>query len=410
MILRRLSFMCLFFCVAVQFPLTAQEQIRDTVRSLEQQILLRRDVDADLIANSRGMLLERVRAGETAGVAELFTFLDQRYRNSRMLPLWPGERILLYYWMHDYRPILDPAYLDQIDTADFNRFIIPPRDLLFNDLKQYTLEHMESARAPIFAAQLAPDETDFLQIFLHFITKNAGDTKAQDWLNESASAFLQQFPTSKYAPFVRRKIRLVYRLSDWGYGFSLGFGSGFVGGNMSALFQDPGAMDIGFDLFRSKLIADMDAVFYLRAFLGLGSESKQEFLYNGTWKKGLRLTAMIPEASVGLIIMNQDIVQVVPFVGISGILIEPPEEDRKLFGNDVSLDMSSYSFGLNVDWKLSSGQMNITGISEEAYWYLRSRVTYSAPFSPPDRRFAGNIVTVTVSIGGFGRSIVREFD
>ena len=403
------NLLCLISLVLLLSPLSAQDLRPDTTRSVEREILSYRDTEGELVTSSRRMLLDRVRSGDATKVSEILDFLHERIDATRRLALWPGEEFLLSFWGHRYRPLLNPARLDMLDTLSFERFLLPPRDMLFSDLQEYTRSHRTAVRAGILAATLEPEEAAFLRIFLDDLILDRSDTTGRRLLNEDADEFLAQYKGSRYAGFVRRQIRIVYRESAWGYGFDIGLGTGFVGGAMAQYFPDHLALTLGFDLGRRAFLGTLDGVLYARFSLGASPKLKTPFVYGGTWQQDLKVDLIIPELTLGVVALDNSFLQVTPFGGISGILIGPSEQERKDRNNDdVSLDMFSWTVGLNLDWKVSKGESVITSGTEHAYWFIRSRVSFNAPFSPPESRFGGNIVTLTLSFGGFGRPVGRD--
>jgi hypothetical protein len=179
-------------------------------------------------------------------------------------------------------------------------------------------------------------------------------------------------------------------------------------GGISTRLSDPAALDIGFDLALRRLILGRDAVLYLRAFIGLGSTVRSPFAYNGDWLQGMKQDVDIPEVSLGVVVYESDAVQVAPFAGISGIFISPPRDNNGNKVSDLELDLSSWSAGLNADWKIAPGAGLFSADADHGYWLIRTRLTFASVFAPPDQRFSGNIVTFTVGIGMFGRTMSRE--
>ncbi|HTY60476.1 MAG TPA: hypothetical protein VMF59_16755, partial [Bacteroidota bacterium] len=111
----------------------------------------------------------------------------------------------------------------------------------------------------------------------------------------------------------------------------------------------------------------------------------------------------VPELSLGIPVFESGFVQVAPFAGLSGVFISPPKDANGNSTSSLELNQFSWSAGLNLDWKMGGAD------PMRAYWFIRTRLTISSPFPQPDRRFAGNIVTFTVDVGFFGRSLMRDF-
>jgi hypothetical protein len=384
--------------------LLAQDSLRLPSQDVLKEITSYRETDAEIIAKARSLLLDCVRAGDTTKGRSVLSYLRSHYRHTRYVPFWPSEQILLWYWSSEYRAILNPSSLDALDTLGYQSSVTPPRDLLLDDLRDALNPRRMELRAAVLRAPLETHESEFLLLFLGSLLGDRRDPETQKLINEEAGDFLARFGDSPYAPFVRRDIRCVLRESRWGYGFTVGLGAGSINGNLGTLFYATGTLDLGFDLGVRHLIEDLDGVFYFRLSAGLGGRVRSAFTYNGDWANGMKQDVLVPEASVGIVAFESDMVQIVPFAGLSGIFISPPTDANGNSTSNLELNLFSWSAGLSADWKIGAGE----GLHKGSYVLIRTRLTFVSPFPQPDRRFSGNIVTFTVGFGLFGRSVLRD--
>ncbi len=385
-----------------------QDTSADSARAIEREILSRPDTDNEIVAKSREMILDRLRAGDIAKVAEVIAYLDHRFQSRQILPLWPVERFLLAYWTHQYTEILDPPLLDSLDTSVYRDQVLPPDDLLSRDLIDLSRSRRTVLRAAVLASDRSREEQAFLTIFLGYLLTERTFAAPDQPLNDAADEFLGQYPESRYAGFVRSRIRVVFREGEWGYGFDIGGGTALPGGALGDRISDGGSLTLGLDVARREAVGSVDIVGYFRLLFSLGSSVLAPFEYNGTWKRDLSLTTMVPEFSVGPVVVENRWIQVTPFAGVSGMLIAPPENERAKPGNDVSVNLFSATGGVNIDWKIARGNLVISSPFENAYWFVRTRISYTAPLSTPDPMFRGSVIAITLSVGGFGRPIARD--
>lgn len=383
----------------------AQDSLRAAGRDILREITSSREPESAVIAKARTLLLDCVKTDDTAKGKPVLRFVLERYRQTRYLPFWPAEEYLLSFWAGEYRRMLDPAALEGLDTLQYASFVVPPRDLLLDDLRDALAGRQPALRDAIIHAPFREHESAFLLLFLETLLADRHDPVAQKTLNEDADDFLARFGDSPYAPFVRRDIRSVVVESRIGYGFSIGGGASTVTGRLGGLLSAGGAFDLGGELGIRKLIGDLDAVVYGRLTAGIGGKVRSAFSYRGDWVPGDKKDILVPEISLGIVAFETDFVQCTPFAGLSGVLISPPTDANGNSSDGPELNMFSWSAGLSVDWKI--GAREIAG--SPSYLYIRTRLTYSSPFPQPETRFNGGFLAFTVDFGGFWRPLIRDF-
>ncbi len=403
--MRARNFISIFVFLFLSFQAPAQDTLRPWSPDVLQEISAYRETDAAIIAKGRSLILDRVRAGDTSGGRPVLSYLRDHYRRTRYIPFSPPEEILLCFWASDFRAILNPAYLESTDTLDYRNAVPPPRDLLLEDLRDLLNPRRRELQAAIRSAPLRADESEFLLLFLEALLADRREPEAQNVLNEGSDDFLARFGDSPYAPFVRRDIRYVVRENRVGHGFTIGVGAGAMTGSLGNLFSANGALDLGYDLGIRQLIGTLDGVFFFRLSAALSGKVRSAFSYNGDWTEGSKQDVIAPEASLGLVAFESDLVQVLPFAGLSGIMVSPPPDAGGNGSGSLELDLLSWSAGLNADWKIGAGE----GINRGSFFLIRTRLSFFSAFPRTDRRFNGNFVTFTIGFGIFGRTVQREF-
>ena len=379
--------------------LIAQDTLRPSGQDVLREITSYRETDAEIIAKGRSLILDCVRGGDTARGRPVFDYLRDHYRLSRYIPFWPAEKVLLCLWISEYSSILDVPTLESYDTVRYQDAVTPPHDLLLLDLVDGLNPRREGLRSAILHAPLTADESAFLLLLLEWTLSDRRILSNQDPINEDAEAFLREFGDSRYAPIVRRDIRFVVHESRIGYGLSIGLGASAMSGGLGELFTSAGALDLEGDLSMRQLIWDREAMFSLSLSGSLNSKVRKDFIYNGEWAAGMKQSVLIPEASLGVVVFESDLIRLVPSAGVSGILISPPTDENGNSTSDLKLNLLSWSVGLTADWKCGSGNL---------YWLIRMKLAYAAAFPQPDPRFSGNIIMFTVGLGLFTRSIERD--
>ncbi|HTY57550.1 MAG TPA: hypothetical protein VMF59_01980, partial [Bacteroidota bacterium] len=283
---------CQLFCtlalLAVPASLPAQDSLRPLPRDILKEIIAYRETDAGVIAKARSLILDCVRTGDTAKGRPVLSYLEDHYRGTRYVPLWPSEQLLLRFWASDFQAILDPLSLDARDTMRYQAFVTPPKDMLLEDLRDALNPRRSQLRAAVLGSSFHEDESAFLEILLASLLGDGRDPESQKTLNEESDDFLSRFGDSRYAPFVRRNIRFVLQESRVGWGLTLGAGSGSVNSNLGSLFSCSGVFGIGGDIGIRRMIGGLDAVFYLRLSASLDGKVRSAFNYNGEWEAGAK--------------------------------------------------------------------------------------------------------------------------
>src|SRR5690606_11789654 len=126
------------------------------------------------------------------------------------------------------------------------------------------------------------------------------------------------------------------------------------------------------------------------------------------WKKNEASIVYLPEATLGIQLIDNDAIKLVPFAGISSMSIGPPllkssDEEYDNVGHDFS---STPCMGINLDLKLRPTYNVVTNNKPEiSYTLVKLRYTYHRPNYPST--FSGAFHSLTVGFGAFGRAEKR---
>lgn len=379
----------------------------DSLKTLEREILSTEDTESELLAKSRRTLLSLLQNGDIEKSREIVRFLETRFNQRRVTIFREFERYLVYYWIGEYDRILNTIRTPETaDDIRYSKTINPPDDLFLEDLMDLTYRHLPELRKSLASADVQSDGKDFLILFMDYLSAPEPRTRdeyrqRQDDLNSMADEFLSDHGDSPYSAYVRNRIRYVVVPSEYGYGFSFGLGQSSPMGTLSTNFRNAIAFALEFDMTYQSLAG------YFQMSLGAGSETIRTFSYGGTWNKGLPILITAADVSLGYVIYEFGGFRMVPTFGIGGFDCSPPENEKNKPGNDVSMTTFASVLSLHFDVPVSGVATPMVGFEESAYWMARIGIShYFSHGSNPIQK--GGLFLVTLSIGGFGRPLVRE--
>lgn len=367
--------------------------------------ILNKESKSDKIEKARKLLLDAVIESNLTEIEELRNYLldleDQNYA-----VLYLGEKWLLNFWLTDYEKILkDVEDFDASLSEPGGVQVYPDEDFLFAKLQEQSYMKKELLIAQIEVADLSEEEMDFLIIhFSNLLQSRTSFSITQDLLNSKTNLFLEKYENSKYEDYLRKFVRYEFEPSDWGFSFEFFSGYGIFTGNLSNDFTNSIPMGIAFDVFYKNY------VLFLRNYIGLHRTKMPIQFQDGTWRDDSQARFFLPEASIGYLLLNSESFRAMPFVGIAASSISPTEHDKDRIEeyDNVGIDFkTTYTFGLNADILFPTGRTRMISSNEESNFFLRIRYSYNIPQF--EDRFSGNFHSITVGVGGFGRSLKRAY-
>ena len=410
----RTLFFIIFLSFVVNDQFTASAQISD----IETEIRSHKS-EKELLIQGRYMLLDSLESGRTRKAREVLDYLMGLSED--LLPFLPDEYFLILYWLSDYDKLYDELQIYLLnDGAEVDGiWQLETADLILPQLRRWTRNHEDQIRKNI-DEQIEPGERqDFLDLYLNQLLNREAyiiESERQKSLNADATEFINKYPNSKWTPYVRNYVRYRYELSPWFFGINFGGGYNGLTQDLKSRYGNTGSLD--FELFFG----------YNR--LGLAFDGHIAFLRNKmaesfTFDDGFEVTwpedaaARFYRLSLNAFShmkLSKDF-YAVPIAGIGFSSIQPTESDMEDFP-DLEVFKTGYfetfNIGVGIQWRFKKNIEEYSSIFSGAYreqsnWYLQLRYIYSEPqFQRKLAGFKGQYHTVTLSIGGFGRSYRRK--
>lgn len=388
---------CFFFIV---FAIQAYAQ----EKSSKSDTLLLEESRMEQIERLRSLLIDAIIDEDIEKIAKLENALKEK-NNKNYLSLYLYEEIALKYLFNGYDEIL--SYILYLDTAkqNFQNIIRPRPDNLGQVLQSKMLAKSHVTQSTINNSTLEEEEKKIL-IINHILWLGKADTTmSQDSLNTVSIDFIEKYPSSKYGNYVKKNALFVYQASNWGLGFDFFSGYGVFDGKLGEYFGGVVPIGVAFDIQYKSLIL------YLRDYIGFSKTKKDIPFEEDVWKKNETSLVFLPEATLGLEVLNSKKFKIAPFAGISSLDLGPTLNNSESEDYDkIDLDFTSAPcLGINLDIKLKP-IYNFVSIrrEESSYSLLKIRYSYHKPNYPD--RFSGGLHTIVIGYGGFGRSMkLKEF-
>lgn len=369
--------------------------------NIREEILNYRDISREIIEKGRQMLSDKLKEDDLPKTKEIKDFLIQDTGDPLQV-FYPMEYILLLYWTEDYDELItfinDPN--SQTGTT-YNVLQIIRMDNLFRELYRKSNANKDLLIINIETSDLSDEDRDFLKLHLNFILVKAKETGTnaaiREAINEQADAFFSAYPASRYRMFIRKEIRPIYRKSNWGGGFDIGFTKSFPRGNLSSQFNTGMGINMSCNVQykRSFIMLDM----------GIRSHKlrRDMDINNTTWASGStgNITGLFLSGGVTMTPKKQ--LMVYPYAGIGYMGIEALEKDYEQQPEleKLGLNAFAYCFGIGVDYSfdLSSRTGFYYGYSFPLLYRVGLRYTYQKPLFRPAKQIDGFSHAVTLSYG-----------
>lgn len=406
----------LIFGLLSATPIVAQvREIPDSLRSIGDEIASLPETDIRVLSKARALLGGSILGGQSEKAGRILDFLDVRFDSTRILTLNPRERLLAEFWTGRFERVLaDPERAadlacepEPLSAAYRRPRLMPDRDLLLEDLVDYSRRQRTDLIARIRSTTLGGEQKDFLRLFVTVLIDPdpavaEGYPTYRRQINDEASVFLTMYPRSRYETFVRRYMRVVLRPSPWAYAIGLGLGGVRFDGELSRWFDS----GLSFDLWGEVSYRQWYVVLWTT--LGAMSEVRSTFVYHGTWNSGTVVSPSGAALAVGYTFNLSRSIIVTPHVGCAYVDISPPELERTKTGFEGKMDFGAAVAGVNIDLPIirtDDGDL-FEGV-ERGYHFLRARLAVMPtkthiPFAK------GTIVSFTLSYGLFGRPVERD--
>ena len=402
------------------FPLVTTTLAQEN-DSLRNEILSRESSEIEIITKGRSLTLEHLQKGDLYALKEVKTYLAAEAGNPYRAFL-PVEYWLLSFWSEEYNILLEEAkqFSADIDWQGENYWEMPERyrpssllrmiaenDRLSQEVGRKSAESYLPLTVTIDAAALNSEEKAFLKLWLYSIlfTPNRVDQDTEmAEQNEMADAFLEEYSGSEYSDYTRRFIRYRFKPSDWGFGYELFLGYNPLTGGLNRHFGNSIAGGFAFNVLYRKL--DLSLRFNYAS-----AKSRREVIHQGvTWPADIGGYLVGADLALHFPLYQSSDLLLKPFVGIGGMGIGPTDaeiEDHPELEDFKELSTLNYLAGLELQLNSWDGEVDL---SRNGGGYLGIRYSYYMPhYKRKHALLEGNMHMITLSFGGFGRPMKREF-
>ena len=386
------------FVLFCRVELPAQEvQAPDSLGLIEREILAHPETDVSVLGKSRAALVEAIQAGDTARARRVVAFLDRRFDTSKVITLYPGEKLLLAYWLREYEQLFAFVEGDGVDVERRIEKIYPENDLMFDKLRVESDRARPQLIGSLRTSGMSADQADFLELLFDDVMGAKDDSEEsraefQELMNNKADEYLADHKDSKYNAFVRDNIRYVIARSDWGWGYEIGAGYLALPPNLNDHMKNFGLLSIALEGAYKEWYG------CLRMDIGAANHLKKGFSYEGEWKDGLQVMHIGALIAGGQKISLGNNFTLTPTVGIGVLNFSPPEEVRNQEGNDVSLTIAAFALGANVDIPLGG---------EQGAPFVRLNVGHRVALTN-NAIARGGYTFITLGINFFNRPLIRD--
>ena len=402
----------------VRFALIALMLLSVTVNaqndSIKWQIMNYPESKSDLISKARRLILDKFIEGDIVTVLSTMRYVENEIEDDDYTALWAAEKIFINFWAADYVPILGFFHVPPQNQAVSSTKIPdkikiePAPDLLLYKLREQTSVKFDSIDRLISVAFLDNEAKDFLHILLEHISSSnrkgyysASDEDARLSLNDKANRFIESYPESKYASYIKAQVCEEYFPSKLGIALGLGSGYTALSGELSRLFTNPIPLIFNVD-------AEYMRVSLLMSFLVGFNRTNTDMTYSGgVFPKGEATRQWVGEFDLGYRIYDSKRFKIIPFVGITQMSFEATSaaKDKDEALKELSVKCHSYDFGLSSDFKIPRCTQYMYGV-ESSYMAVRLKYAYRLmQFGEKYRGFTGNMHSITLGMTWFGRNI-----
>jgi hypothetical protein len=338
--------------------LAREAPTQDSAQTIQQEILAHSETDLSLLGKSRAVLLEAIQAADTAKAHSVLAYMASRFDPSKIIALYQHEELWIAFWVRDYEKVFRFTTRAAPDERLAPRLLRPIDDLFFPELVDASRGAATRLRGGVKDADLPPHKKDFLLLMFDYLISLSAPTREeveshQQKLNADADEYLALYRDSEFNAFIRGQIRYVVLTSDWGYGLEAGLGYLALPDKLSRSMKDFGLLSFAVEATYKNAYAGF------RLDVGAAHNMRKGFDYNGTWKDGLLLMHWGGMLAVGPRITPGNGFMFTPHAGIGFINFAPPEDEKKIAGNDVSLTVGAIGVGSNFDIPLGGEETSI---------------------------------------------------
>lgn len=401
MCMRKMILLCLFTALFSNIRGQDDRYIPNPDRTKSEEITQTRTrlLDRFLEKNRIGIILER---------DKLLTLDDQDY-----LTLYPVEFWLISYWLEDYGAVLSTVIGDEADSSSHQTFKIPPgRDYLMLKLMEKSNEEKaEILRGINISDDLSSEEKAFLSLHFSFLLdRDGGDGAENEKFNQLSDAFLERYPDSKYAGFIRQHIRVRYAVAKDALIISLFSGKFLFTGNLPVYYTQPTLIGLTLEGLRNSWL------YQLNMSVGFGRTKKDMPANNDVWPGGSKAIGGHIDVAFGREFVLGKYINMSPLVGAGIFGLDPNtnsnrEPDYK--GGGIKTNIAGRA-GFIADIKFRPDDIALDRYNRYSMSYAipSFRIGYDFIATPLKNNFIhynGTVHRITLGIGIAQRTLKRVY-
>ncbi|MDR3001332.1 MAG: hypothetical protein LBU89_08725 [Fibromonadaceae bacterium] len=371
-------------CLYLEEILNKTRENRIFLKNIEDEgyLTFRNIEKPEAIEKGRRLLLKYFLKNELNKVKEIKDSL-KNIEDKNHIAFYDVEYWLILYWTNEYEELLnDVKAWDSIATKKY--------DMLNWQLREKSSLNARNISEQIQTAAIDAEAKDFLWLNFNAITIGFYGI-SQDSLNILIDDFLKTYPETEYKDYVnyikQRPIKQEYVkpkqvLSNWKKGVDFFIGYGIFTEELSNNYTNGVPLGYGFDICYKRL------ELYLRGYVGF-HKTKEDFEYStGVYEKGLAISVLLFESSLGFAVINNDYFKISPFFGVGSISTDVPSEPytkkpKEL--EEISMETFTYITGFNLD------------VGTDIF--LRLRYGYVMPNFSKKYNVSGNMHYITIGLG-----------
>lgn len=331
-------------------------------------------------------------------------YLDtlRRLEDNDYLPLQWDEKWLLYLWLEEYQAALNEAARFTKGWEEWNMMKMPPpKDSLFEvvDNQMYLDRDLYFER--IRLSNLSAEDREFAGLLLHFLLRLSPEEPATSEYDARLNAFLQRYPQSRYAHFIRKRMYNTPPPGNWALSFDMLLFQGNWTGALEQNFRTSYGGDFGLAWWGKRWNV------YFRVPIGFQKLNRPVVVKGYEWAKDESSNFFALELETGYDLINQPRLRILPTIGGGYSTLRPPGGDE----DDPNPDYFDFfkfrgahlTAALQADVKFKSTSMNVAS----SYHGIRVRLGYRwLNLGPENPAIRGNMFFFAVGYTIFGRQSV----
>jgi len=318
--------------------------------------------------------LQRAFAGDDPAAAALWMDSLSRLETDTYVGLVWDERWLLYLWEEAYGNLFDEVtrFDDAARERQANK-VAPRNDSLFETMDRILYEQRFEMYNRLQRALLNEEEKAFTVLQIDYLLRLNKDQK--DWATR-LEAFLQRYPDSRFANFIRSikpEVKITAPPGQRGFGMALLLANGQWTNQLDRSIRPTVGVEGSFYLWRKG--------WHIEAGFMAGSTSLSRTIrHNGfDWPKQEPADFLTAGLKIGRDILHTERLRVTPSVGASFASLVPtvPDEgENPGYYSEFNFSDAHLMAALTTDVKLFRREWNLQGVEKGTFHGIRLRVGY----------------------------------